>query len=695
VALLGGCEDPPPPPAQGAFLLGIRTVLPVDPDPVLSGGMNETLAGLDGLRAKIVRVDVVHRTDAADPSTERVITVEAATHDILFQGDLQEIAPRQIGFFNVPVGFVFQVRLIVAEATITLSGTEHTVTVPSGAQTGFKVEPIDGVPFEIKDDERTAARIVFEPFNQLIHNRGQGFMMKPVLLAEHVTLEELSPILLDRIVVRFKNGVSAASIASVNASIGATVIDFDGPTNYYLLRLPTSISLEGALSFYTGRSDVAFTLPDTVIYDRQVIPCDPQFQNPGPFTQVNAPQAWAVTTGNRTAVLAVIDNGFDLTNPDMVANYFINQGELPAGLVDTDGDGLITFVDLTAPANTVPCTNVFGAGAGAGCDFDGDGVVTPRDLVDGNAAVLFGFEDNVDNDGNLRTDDLVGWDFANTDNLPQNPGNAGCLGSHGVGVAGVMAAIGAPPPVAPAVCASGLVAGMNWVGRLLPIQQGGIGGDINTSSRATAYLAIRYAAALGADAINASWGITYAQNSDPGCNLSIPNLGDKYDDLLPLVAQEAMSLALGSSLLIAAVDNCPQNDDAANLFDWPPELNQPNVVAVGAIQTNVAPATLAAFSAFGPNSVDIVAPGTNHTLLNVAVGTNPGCQGTSFAAPMVTGTVGLVLTNNPGIQGNAAAVLCRLFNGATLGAGLAGQIGGGGRVLNVTGAVMNAGGCVP
>jgi hypothetical protein len=393
--------------------------------------------------------------------------------------------------------------------------------------------------------------------------------------------------------------------------------------------------------------------------------------------------------------------GFDLTNPDMLNNYFINQGELIGandfdtdgnGTVtqaeilgfDTDNDNLISFVDLNDPAN-----------AGSFTDLDGDGIITPLDLVDGDSTINIGFEDTLDNDGNGRVDDLVGWDFCNGDNLPLNPGNTGCSGAHGVGVAGVVAAIGAQAPPAPAPCPSGLVAGMNWVVRLIPIQNSCDGFGFEASTRATSYLAMRYAVGLGADAINASWGMTYVRGADPGCANSIANLDDKYDELTPRINQEGTSLALGNSVLVAAADNCAQDNDDGDIFDWPPEINNPNVIAVSGIRTNIAPPTLAANRAFGPNTIDIVAPSTNHTLLDMGGGVNTGCGGNSFAAPMVTGTIGLVIAANvnPPIQGNAATVISRILCNATVSGGLAGQVGGGGRVLDVDASVNNTNNC--
>lgn len=61
---------------------------------------------------------------------------------------------------------------------------------------------------------------------------------------------------------------------------------------------------------------------------------------------IDAPEAWDITTGGLTAqgdtiVVAVIDGGFQLNHPDLQANYFKNWGDIPGNGIDDDGNGYI------------------------------------------------------------------------------------------------------------------------------------------------------------------------------------------------------------------------------------------------------------------------------------------------------------------------------------------------------------------
>ncbi len=113
-----------------------------------------------------------------------------------------------------------------------------------------------------------------------------------------------------------------------------------------------------------------------------ILPNDPLFSQQGYISDIRADSAWSVTTGDTTAVIAILDTGIDWLHPDLVNKIWINPNEQ---------------------------------------------------------------SDYIDNDGNGYVDDIRGWDFVNNDNNPLDDnghgtpvaGIAGAESNNGIGIAGV------------------------------------------------------------------------------------------------------------------------------------------------------------------------------------------------------------------------------------------------------------------
>jgi len=98
---------------------------------------------------------------------------------------------------------------------------------------------------------------------------------------------------------------------------------------------------------------------------------------------IDAAEAWDLSTGSHDVVVAVIDTGIDQTHPDLLANLWTNPGEIAGNSIDDDGNGYV--------------------------------------------------------------DDTRGWDWVNSDNNPNDDnghgthcaGTIGATGNNGTGVSGV------------------------------------------------------------------------------------------------------------------------------------------------------------------------------------------------------------------------------------------------------------------
>ncbi|MFM9059021.1 MAG: S8 family peptidase, partial [Planctomycetaceae bacterium] len=161
---------------------------------------------------------------------------------------------------------------------------------------------------------------------------------------------------------------------------------------FFALHAPGA-GVEDVLGWAARTAGVSYVEPDFAIAPR-LVSNDPSFtqlwglHNTGQSggvadADIDAPEAWNVTTGSRSVVVAVIDTGFDYTHRDLAANAWRNPGETP-------GDG-------------------------------------------------------IDNDRNGFVDDVYGWDFANGDANPMDDnghgthvsGTIGAVGNNGTGVVGV------------------------------------------------------------------------------------------------------------------------------------------------------------------------------------------------------------------------------------------------------------------
>ncbi|MFW5882650.1 MAG: S8 family serine peptidase [Planctomycetota bacterium] len=59
---------------------------------------------------------------------------------------------------------------------------------------------------------------------------------------------------------------------------------------------------------------------------------------------IDAPEAWDITTGSEEVLIGVIDTGIQIDHPDLEANIWTNPGEIAGNGIDDDGNGYIDDV---------------------------------------------------------------------------------------------------------------------------------------------------------------------------------------------------------------------------------------------------------------------------------------------------------------------------------------------------------------
>ena len=97
---------------------------------------------------------------------------------------------------------------------------------------------------------------------------------------------------------------------------------------------------------------VAWAEPNYRVDALEVRPNDPQFVNQWHYTQIGLPGAWAVNRGSSDVIVAVIDTGVLLNQPDMSAKLVPGYDFIASPSTSLDGDGI--DADPNDPGETGP-----------------------------------------------------------------------------------------------------------------------------------------------------------------------------------------------------------------------------------------------------------------------------------------------------------------------------------------------------
>lgn len=216
-------------------------------------------------------------------------------------------------------------------------------------------------------------------------------------------------------------------------------------------------------------------------------------------------------------------------------------------------------------------------------------------------------ENGIDDDSDGYIDDIHGWNFVNQTKNPQDDH------MHGTFIAGIIGA--------DAENGKGS-RGLNWHISLMSLK---ILDSAGQGSTERAVSGIQYAVNHGAKIINASWG------------------GTTYDQALYDTIQWANSKGV---LFVAASGNSGINNDEGENAMFPASYRIPNIISVASYDNKD---LISKTSNFGKETTHIGAPGVQ-IYSTVPGGGYSIANGTSFAAPYVSGVAALVLGFTKGLS---------------------------------------------
>jgi thermitase len=134
-----------------------------------------------------------------------------------------------------------------------------------------------------------------------------------------------------RILVQPKNTIAEDQLQNVFASVDAKQEDIIQQINVRILSVPETVR-DRILDALSHRPDIEFAEPDSLIAP-DLVPNDFNYISEWHLPKIQAPQAWDLTTGSSSVIIAILDTGVDGTHPDLASklvpgwNFYDNTSD--------------------------------------------------------------------------------------------------------------------------------------------------------------------------------------------------------------------------------------------------------------------------------------------------------------------------------------------------------------------------------